>query len=50
MLNDRQLTYMSDDIRDLELLIPAHLLHTRSKDQNTTTQASYNEGTAGLRL
>lgn len=45
VLNDRPLTYISDDITDPELLTPTHLLH-----HQTTTEASHPGGIAGPRL
>ena len=41
---------MSDDIIDLVPLILAHLLQSQRINRLCTTQASYHEGSAGLRL
>ena len=41
---------MSDDIIDLVPLTTAHLLQSPRLNRLCTTQASYYEGTAGLRL
>ena len=45
-----QSMYKSDDIIDLVLLTPAHLLQSSRFNRLCTTQASYHEGSAGLRL